>query len=146
MPTTAAEQVSGRELDAAIHIRVMGYPSECRLIGDGESMETALRYDFEDAAYRVRSDSDEHWENWSPDGAERIVIAPHYSSEITDAFRVVEKMRERGVWAEIYTFTTRPMVVEMVTEKGALGKAEASSMSELPTAICRAALAAIEGE
>lgn len=30
-------QLSGRDLDAAIHVRVMGFPCESKLIGDGKS-------------------------------------------------------------------------------------------------------------
>lgn len=90
------DAVDLRALDAEIHICVMGHPAECRLVGDGETLETALHCEPANAAWRVKSDADQYWDRWSPDGAERIVIAPRYTTDLAAAMQVVEKFIDMG--------------------------------------------------
>lgn len=130
-----------RLLDAEIHIRVMGMPAESRLIGDGKTMETAFRPDVLNAAWRVRSPADQYWERWSPDGAERIVNAPRYSTDITAAMTVVEKMRERG-WSFACTLYEGKLPYASFCKRTAASSRNAEA-NTLPLAICRAALSAV---
>lgn len=141
-----------RELDAEIHVRVMGCPLESRLIGTGDTLDDPLRPDVPNAAWRVKSPADKYWDRWSPTGAERIIIAPRYTTDISAAMSVVEKMEASGFWWEFSSHNP----IKSIRVKGSsyaefwhytegvidmeIG-AEGATLSE---AICRAALAAVE--
>src|ERR1051325_3254515 len=102
------KELSGRKLDAEIHVRVMGFPLECKLVGDGQSAATALHCEPPNAAWRIKSASDEYWDRWSPNGADRIIIAPPYHESIEAAMQVVEKLIETGWRSHISTHSIAP--------------------------------------
>lgn len=146
------ERLSGRELDAEIHVRVMGFPLESKLVGDGASKETALRCEPENAAWRVRSEADKYWDRFSPDGSERVVIAPHYSESIEAAMAVVEKMAQLGWQIEmvnahklhtLVTDNSRIWYVRLINDENDLNN-WSEERESLPEAISRAALKALE--
>lgn len=85
----------GRELDALMAEKVMGLPKECTLVGKG-ILDDPMRLEPERAAWRVKSPLDKHWDRWSPDGADRIVVCPPYSTEISVAWEIVEKIGFKG--------------------------------------------------
>ena len=157
-PTGAGDSL--RELDAEVHVKVMGLPFESTLVGDGKTAETAWRVEPENAAWRVKSAGDAYWDRWSPNGAERIVIAPHYSSDIVAAMEVVEKFIDiggrvslRGMrcvtegWADEYKPLWRVNFYRFQRNVPAGTRFSFDSEAEsLPEAICRAALALVDGK
>ena len=131
-----------RELDAKIHVRVMGFPLESLLVGDGKTTGTALRLEPENAAWRVRSKADDYWHRISPDGADRVVIAPNYSQSIEAAMQVEDRISELGLRKE-YLRELGPIVALRATQEGEiLGYWHFTHASAEDR--CRAALKAIE--
>jgi len=86
-----------------------------------------------------------HDATWLADDGRRIVARWSPATDIADAFEVVERMRENGVWV---TFSASPPDGQWVVNlEGAsmLGKAPIARIfaDTLPRAICEAALKAV---
>lgn len=140
-----------REIDAKVHVHVLGKPETCRLIGEG-TPEDPRRLDFPDAAWRERSIRDDFWERWSPDGAERIVWAPPYTADTPEGWAamrsVVEAMRGKGFSLDLSVdalgwSASFEKVVELVPrgkQTTLVGEVEADSA---PEAVALAALRAL---
>ena len=104
----------GREIDAMVAEKVMGLKS--------------------------RFIPDTNWAVFQVDGwTERLVL--DYSTNITDAFQVVEKMRERGYYFALIQHVGGTWGCEF-TDKGYELKGKVEDEKTAPEAICRAALAA----
>lgn len=84
---------AGRELDALVAEKVMGWPHEQMLVGIGTFYD-AMHLEPSRAAYRRRSHVDRFWERWSPSGSEVVVsdTVPSYSTDIAAAWEVVEHL------------------------------------------------------
>lgn len=126
MPESTKEQPTGRDLDAAVAERVMGW----RRNPDYKNIEVPIL----DMAFE-----------WYVSGYGSNDL-PRYSESIEAAMRVVEKMRELGrvvrmqawrigEWAVSFSKYTKPDYAMVETEWG--------YGDTLPEAICRAAYAAI---
>jgi hypothetical protein len=133
------KEPGGRELDAAVAEKVMADWVAEQDVGKHVPLNSVIIHIAGHSYFHpIKSP---HISNWSG-----MWELPRYSESIEAAMQVVEKMRERSVWFEIYLFITRPIVVEVLDENGTTARAEVSTVGELPLAICRAALAAIEVE
>lgn len=113
----------GRELDAAVAERVMGY---------------TLDYEFADLNFNgapcVKELRDQY-DEWG--------LLPAYSTDIAAAWLVVEKLAAQGLRLSLDAFGGDPWWAEFADEKWERGaQATAPTASE---AICRVALAAMEG-
>lgn len=90
--------VAGRELDALVAEKVFGQPRECRLIGVGTA-DDPTRLEPINGVWRCRTENEDYWERWSPDGADRVVNdlgVAAYSTDIAAAWEVVEKLKADG--------------------------------------------------
>ena len=131
------EELNGRELDAWIAEHVMGWTWWSTKLRNSEEMRRSLWHPgFKNDEWILSDQSEEPFEGDNP-------WVPRFSEAIAAAMQVIEKMRECGIWVEIYTFLSRPIVVEFVNENGLQGKAETGSLGDLPLAICRAAREAV---
>ena len=137
---------AGRELDALVAEKVMGWALEHRLVGAG-TLADPKRLEPEQAVYRVRSEADSYWQNWSPDGADRVLddMLPRYSTDIAAAWDVVEWLHDAGklfvLWA-----TTQGRWIAQVFIRGDddTGPVADKDADTAPRAICLAALQAVD--
>jgi hypothetical protein len=132
-----SQELSDRELDALVAEKVMGF--DVRIASEYESvfmccaMGNCGKRDYLSEGDRyVYKEMPDHQPEW---------LLPHYSTDISAAMEVVEKMREREflpcLWA------AQMWIVEFWEgEKLVSG----DSGDSLPRAICLAALKAINGD
>lgn len=131
------QELSGRELDAAIAERVMGHvwdESRCRACGWPIGS-------FEDGGCTIESCS------MRPYPVRRADTPSDYSSSIGAAMEVVEKMRQSGWHVEISDDCERmdtAWFVEFTRSTDTHLHTGDAGAETLPETICRAALEAIE--
>jgi hypothetical protein len=136
-PQPPAQGLAGRELDAAVAERVMGWtrwekavhPTDNRTIGDVLYCPPDMHMDFGGALNYV----------------------PHYSTDTAAAMKLIEKMRQSGEWCCIdlhadfnYVWKVSFTRAEPYNEDHVVTAFAVED--SLPLAISRAALAAIEGK
>ena len=95
---------AGRELDAEVAEKVIGWtverdwPSE-RVGGEWFAYEPS-RGEVYSFHRRENYERTEHWYR-HPDNRDYLVLVPSFSTSIADAWLVVEKMRERGIYIDL---------------------------------------------
>ena len=146
-----SELEAGRELDARVAEKVMGFSKEQRLtLGEYHGIKDVLYLEPGCAAYRRKSEHDGYWENWSPTGAEVIVsdCVPPYSTDIAAAMELLlsEFAKQDGAYGWEFE-----LGYEMTTNKFSCWLNNGGCSWEmyaptLPHAICLAALKAVGHE
>lgn len=125
---------AGRELDALVAEKVMGW----------------VWWHNTDADLTILVPSDQSWpDKWHfASGAGNCTKpadhgAPHYSTDIADAWEVVERLRERGYYLELRGWVQVNDFMACFIMPG--GKEYCITDNTAPLALCRAALAVQEG-
>lgn len=150
MPETHTE-LSGRALDAAIAVEVMGYRWYVgEYIGPSEGSATRMFFLSPEGVKRFRDGGDWRMAE-SPDYRDAVPVVPEFSSSWSAVQMVVEKMREKGwnfqvfgpetgneKWRGKFEFHVHPLSAHQ--ERRVVGVADT-----FPIAVCRAALAAVRG-
>lgn len=150
------KELSARERDALIAVHLFGWEWMGRdnVEYDGIVFRRAIygpppyvRFNYSDEIYRPATESDPLFSDWDSccglrgqSGHIEHHGMPRYTSDISDAFQVVEKMREKGFGIQIVS--TRIGLTGYRVEFGFNAGFEAEA-DTLPEAICLAALTAI---
>lgn len=132
-----AEALTGRDLDAAVAERVMGWTiapegNRWRVSATGEYINSWCV----DSPNLADLDSD------VDDRLYGRYAMPSYSTDIAAAMQVVEKMQERGF--RIFIRDYEGVITWEVKFASVKGPSYEASGNDLPEAICRAALQAID--
>lgn len=158
--TQPVEELEGRELDAAVAMRVMGWRWYCRTEGFTSWFflppETPVDADPETTMDKVGihgrlTPNPEKAPKLRPEGVPTTVKprVPHYSTDIAAAWEVWGQLPES--WALIRRVDGRYRCVPGTDYRGAFGVArhergEGAIADTAPLAICRAALRAVRDE
>lgn len=129
-----------RELDAEIPCRVMGL--KCALACPSLMVHEGDTWRPKDDYLDLNDDGSFKIVTYIPGGAGRLPI-PHYSTDISSAMQVVEKMLNEGFEFDLMTETKDDKTRVVMCMAPNSDQFWASNTS-LPRAICEAALAAIE--
>lgn len=120
----------GRELDALVAINIFGWQ---KVVFGGVVMIAP-----------PQNDERMHWAaNWDEHGCPHWI--PHYSTDISAAWEVFEKIKNLGGWIEIAWNPKKKHYRCMVGanfSSGVLKSIDVSGFEEAPEAICKAALLA----
>jgi hypothetical protein len=159
-PSTESRQIvkTGRELDAAVAERVMGWVWMSRINEgsawlfppDSKDVDTGKTGIFGEPIFTRSYWPYSHGSIVGPlttyDGVSRKSESyePHYSESIEAAMQVVEKMREQG-WSFACTLYEGKLPYASFC-KGTVATSRNAEADSLPEAICRAALSAVDSQ